>query len=194
MYGKMGSQSLAGLIGILFLVGVTARGLAPAPAPGPDSSIGCYTALNILEASGQHNTLLTLLDSTNLTAVLDNPSRFVTLLAPTDAGIAQTLRDLNGTLQGLENSTAVQPVLQYHILPSPVMFTAFQNGNSFNTALYQGRNVQTISVNRTMNHVTIEGAFSNANLTNTGTAACGSQVYSLDGLLVPLISLSFLSG
>ena len=102
-------------------VGVTVAAIAPAPAPGPGAGLGCYTALNILEASGQHNTLLTLLDSTNLTSLLDNPERFVTVLAPTDTGIASTLRGLGGTLQGLENSTAVQPILQYHILPSPVM-------------------------------------------------------------------------
>lgn len=102
-------------------VGVTVAATAPAPAPGPGANLGCYTALNILEASGQHNTLLTLLDSTNLTSLLDNPERFVTVLAPTDTGIASTLRGLGGTLQGLENSTAVQPIMQYHILPSPVM-------------------------------------------------------------------------
>ena len=110
-------QKLCFLAGLS--VGVVAQ--APAPAPGPGSGDGCYTALNVLEASGQYNTLLTLLDSTNLTVLLDNPAHFVTVLAPTDAGIASTLKSLNGTLAGLESSTAVQPILQYHILPSPVM-------------------------------------------------------------------------
>ena len=54
-----------------------------------------------------------------------------------------------------------------------LQFSAFQNDNSFNTILYQGSNVQTISINRTMDHVSVEGAFSIANMTNTGTNACG---------------------
>ena len=51
--------------------------------------------------------------------------------------------------------------------------TALQNGNSFNTMLRQNNQVQTISINRTMNHLSVQGAFSNANITNTGTQACG---------------------
>ena len=51
--------------------------------------------------------------------------------------------------------------------------TALQNGNSFNTMLRQNNQVQTISINRTMNHLSVQGAFSNANVTNAGTQACG---------------------
>lgn len=121
---RLAGMQKAGLICLGVCAGqATALGPtpAPAPAPGPSSAYGCYTPLNILEASGQHSTLLALLDSTNLTAILDSPDRTVTLLAPTDAGIAKTLQGLGGTLNGLERSSAVYPILQYHILPSPVM-------------------------------------------------------------------------
>ncbi|KAL0029087.1 hypothetical protein WJX77_005876 [Trebouxia sp. C0004] len=165
---------------------------APAPAPGP-SAYGCYTALNVLEASSQYTTLLSLLDSTDLTSYFDNPNHFITIFAPTNSGIQSTLSELGTTLAKFANSTAVTSVLEYHLLPSPVLVTALQNGNSFNTMLTQNSQVQTVSVNRTSTHITVEGFFSNANVTSTGTQACGSVIYSLDGLLIPGISLSFAS-
>lgn len=165
---------------------------APAPAPGPSSS-SCYTALNVLEASSQYSTLLSLLDSTDLTSYFDSPTHFITVFAPTNAGIASTLSELRTTLATFANSSVLTDVLEYHLLPSPVMVTALQNGNSFNTMFTQSNQVQTISVNRTSTQITVEGFFSNANLTSTGTQACGSVVYSLDGLLIPDISLSFAS-
>ena len=54
-----------------------------------------------------------------------------------------------------------------------LQFSAFQDGNSFNTQLRVGRNTQTITINRTRDHVTVEGAFSTTNITSTGTSACG---------------------
>lgn len=54
--------------------------------------------------------------------------------------------------------------------------TALQNGNSFNTMFTQNNQVQTVSVNRTSTHITVEGFFSNANVTSTGTQACGVWV------------------
>ena len=54
--------------------------------------------------------------------------------------------------------------------------TALQNGNSFNTMFTQNSQVQTIGVNRTSTHITVEGFFSNANVTSTGTQACGVWV------------------
>lgn len=54
-----------------------------------------------------------------------------------------------------------------------VQVTALQNGNSFNTMFTQNAQVQTISVNRTSTYITVEGFFSNANVTSTGTQACG---------------------
>ncbi len=54
--------------------------------------------------------------------------------------------------------------------------TALQNGNSFNTMFTQNSQVQTVSVNRTSTHITVEGFFSNANVTSTGTQACGVWV------------------
>ncbi|DBA82352.1 TPA: hypothetical protein ACH3X2_000609 [Trebouxia sp. C0005] len=165
---------------------------APAPAPGP-SAYGCYTALNVLEASSQYTTLLSLLDSTDLTSYFDNLNHFITVFAPTNAGIQSTLNGFGTTLAKFAKSTAVTAVLEYHLLPSPVLVTALQNGNSFNTMFTQNAQVQTISVNRTSTYITVEGFFSNANVTSTGTQACGSVVYSLDGLLIPDISLSFAS-
>lgn len=165
---------------------------AVAPAPGPSGTY-CYTALDVLQASGQYSTLLNLLDNTDLGNLLDDPRRFITVFAPTNAGIEDTLDALGTNLTQFARSSAVTNVLDYHLLPSPVLVTALQNGNSFNTMLRQNNQVQTISINRTMNHLSVQGAFSNANITNTGTQACGSVVYSLDGLLIPSISLSFLS-
>ncbi|KAA6417358.1 MAG: hypothetical protein FRX49_12687 [Trebouxia sp. A1-2] len=145
---------------------------APAPAPGP-SAYGCYTALNVLEASSQYTTLLSLLDSTDLTSYFDNLNHFITVFAPTNAGIQSTLNGFGTTLAKFANSTAVTAVLEYHLLPSPVLVTALQNGNSFNTMFTQNAQVQTISVNRTSTYITVEGFFSNANVTSTGTQACG---------------------
>lgn len=93
---------------------------APAPAPGP-SSVSCYTALNVLEASSQYSTLLSLLDSTDLTSYFDSPTHFITVFAPTNAGIASTLNELGTTMAKLANSSVLTDVLEYHLLPSPVL-------------------------------------------------------------------------
>ena len=107
---------------MIFVFAGRAGAQAPAPAPGPSGAYGCYTALNVLEANGRYNTFLSLLDSTNLGSYFDDPTRFVTIFAPTDAGIQQELRSLGTSVANLANSTsAVQDILEYHILPSPVL-------------------------------------------------------------------------
>ena len=77
--------------------------------------------MNILEASGQYTTLLSLLDSTDLGSYFDNPNRFITVFAPTNAGIESTLTGLGTTVAKFANSSAVTDVLEYHLLPSPVL-------------------------------------------------------------------------
>ena len=52
-----------------------ARAPVVAPAPGP-AGAGCYTALDVLEASGQYTTFLGLLDDTDLGNLFDDPKRY----------------------------------------------------------------------------------------------------------------------
>lgn len=77
--------------------------------------------MNILEASGQYSTLLSLLDGTDLGGYFDNPNRFITIFAPTNDGIETTINELGTTLAKFANSSAVTDVLEYHLLPSPVL-------------------------------------------------------------------------
>lgn len=96
--------------------------MAPALAPGPSSAFGCSTALSVLQAAGRYDTFLSLLDSTDLVSRLDDPTRFITILAPTDAGVDAWLETRGTTLAALEASGPVlEGIMEYHILPSPVL-------------------------------------------------------------------------
>ena len=51
--------------------------------------------------------------------------RFITVLAPTNAGIEDTLDALGTNLTQFARSSAVTNVLDYHLLPSPVLVSSF---------------------------------------------------------------------
>ena len=76
----------------------------------------------MLQAAGRYDTFLSLLDSTDLVSRLDDPTHFITILAPTDAGVNAWLENRGTTLAALEGSGSVlEGIMEYHILPSPVL-------------------------------------------------------------------------
>ena len=80
----------------------------------------------MLQAAGRYDTFLSLLDSTDLVNRLDDPTHFITILAPTDAGVNAWLQTRGTTLAALEGSGSVlEGIMEYHILPSPVLVSDF---------------------------------------------------------------------
>ena len=76
----------------------------------------------MLQAAGRYDTFLSLLDSTDLVSRLDDPTRSVTVLAPTDAGVDAWLANRGTTLAALEGSGSIlEGIMEYHVLPSPVL-------------------------------------------------------------------------
>jgi uncharacterized surface protein with fasciclin (FAS1) repeats len=93
------------------------------PAPGAPAAPGAATVnvtpsgdiVQTLMASGQFTMLLKALDATNLTSVLKTPGP-LTLFAPTDAAFAAA----PPTLVDMNNKTALQQLLVYHIINAKV--------------------------------------------------------------------------
>ena len=80
----------------------------------------------MLQAAGRYDTFLSLLDSTDLVSRLDDPTHFITILAPTDAGVNAWLENRGTALAALEGSGSVlEGIMEYHILPSPVLVSHF---------------------------------------------------------------------
>ena len=80
---------------------------ATAPAPGPSGSY-CYTALDVLQASGQYSTLLNLLDDTDMGNLLDDPRSFAFCSFGTACELVRCIED---TLAALGTNFLTETVM-----------------------------------------------------------------------------------
>ena len=170
-----------------------ANATAPAVAPTAGSKAGgCQTPLAFLQNSGSYKKLVQMVDATppaaKLADILDSPDVAITVLAPTDDAITESL-----SKQGLDFSDLVANpaltlmVLQYHLLPNPIPSDQFLNGYSFNTLL-PGDNFQDaigVSSGGSGGKIKLKGPHNTATLSDSGNPSCLSTVYTIDGLLLP---------
>ena len=165
---------------------------APATATAGSKAGGCQTPLAFLQNSGDFKKLVQMVDATpaaaKLADILDSPDVAITVLAPTDAAITDSL-----SRQGLDfadlvaNPALTLMVLQYHLLPNPIPSDQFLNGYSFNTLL-PGDNFQDaigVASGGSGGKTKLKGPHNAATLTDSGNPSCLSTVYTIDGLLLP---------
>ena len=166
---------------------------SPAPAAKqatPSSATGCTTPLAYVQNDARFKKLAQLIDATppaaRLADILDSPDVAVTLLAPTDDAVADSLGKQGLSFSDLvANPTLALMVLQFHLLPNPIPLDQFINGYSFNTLL-PGDNFQdAIGVAKGGDKVKLRGPHNGATLLDTGSPACISTVYAVDGMLLP---------
>lgn len=166
---------------------------APAPAPPPAASLpACPTPLQALQVAGDFDLLAQLIAATSLggSSLFGNASLPITIFAPTDAGIMATMRQLNLNMSSLQQSpNTLTAILKYHVLPSPLMPTALEDGYSFNTLLYEGStpNPESLTIRKpTAISTVVLGAKSSANLTTIPLPnTCNAAIYPLAGVLLP---------
>jgi len=170
---------------------------AAAPTAGSKAG-GCQTPLAFLQGSGSYKKLVQMVDATppaaKLADILDSPDVAITVLAPTDDAITDSL-----AAQGLDfadlvaNPALTLMVLQYHLLPNPIPSDQFLNGYSFNTLL-PGDNFQdsigVSSAGGSGGKIKLKGPHNAATLADSGNPSCLSTVYTMDGLLLPKRALA----
>ncbi|KAK9826358.1 hypothetical protein WJX81_001744 [Elliptochloris bilobata] len=157
-----------------------------APAPAPPPANGCV--MQYLQSHGEYSTLLRLIyaSNSNISQTLSDSTSGITMFAPDNDGINQTLSDLGLKLEGLlQDPKLVLSILQFHVLPSPVEYRALRDGYSFNTALPVDQDQDPVRVDRQAETVQLSGANTNAGLKDRGTHICMDVVYKIDGLLLP---------
>eukprot|EP00891_Asterochloris_glomerata_P007759 jgi/Astpho2/7759/Aster-x1461 len=142
--------------------------------------------------AGDFDLLAQLIAATSLggSSLFGNASLPITIFAPTDAGIMATMRQLNLNMSSLQQSpNTLTAILKYHVLPSPLMPTALEDGYSFNTLLYEGStpNPESLTIRKpTAISTVVLGAKSSANLTTIPLPnTCNAAIYPLAGVLLP---------
>lgn len=98
---------------------------APAKQAAPSSAAGCVTPLAFIQNDARFKKLTQLIDATppaaRLADILDSPDVAITMLAPTDDAIADSLGKQGLSFSDLvANPTLSLMVLQFHLLPNPI--------------------------------------------------------------------------
>ncbi|KAK4523575.1 hypothetical protein GAYE_PCTG69G1471 [Galdieria yellowstonensis] len=161
---------------ILFLV-VTASSVCAFPPFHASRCAYSNTIAAELEKMKDFTTLLTLAKIANLTSTLENPYLAVTLFAPTNEGIASTLKALNIPESAVvQNSALVKKIIEYHILPEPLVTSEFSDFNTYKTL--EGSDV---TVTRTSTGIFVNGV----EIIKKNIMAGESIIQVIDGLLIP---------
>jgi hypothetical protein len=100
-------------------------GGGPGKQAAPSSAAGCITPLAFIQNDARFKKLTQLIDATppaaRLADILDSPDVAITMLAPTDDAIADSLGKQGLSFSDLvANPTLSLMVLQFHLLPNPI--------------------------------------------------------------------------
>lgn len=98
---------------------------APVKQAVPSSAAGCVTPLGFIQNDARFKKLQQLIDATppaaRLSDILDSPDVAITVLAPTDDAITDSLGKQGLSFADLvANPTLSLMVLQFHLLPNPI--------------------------------------------------------------------------
>lgn len=156
---------------------------APAPAPAGPTNI---TA--VLTKAGQFNTLIRLLETTQLgdqiNTLLNNSNQGLTIFAPTDNAFS-SLKP--GMLNSLTDQQKVQ-LVQFHILPNFLSLSQFQTAsNPLRTQAGNSNNGEfPLNVTTSGNQVNITTGVVNTTVSNSIYSDGQLAVYQVDQVLLPL--------
>ena len=132
------------------------------------------TIVEVAEEAGSFETLVTAIDSAELTDALSAEGPY-TVFAPTDDAF-DALPE--GTVEDLlkpENKEKLQSILKYHVLSGKVMAEDVESGE-----------VETLQGAKAQIEVTDEGVtYSEANVTNTDIEASNGVIHVIDKVVMP---------
>ena len=159
----------------------TAALAQPAAAPAEKDVITSNSTATIvanLKASGQFNTLVAALEKTGLATLLNDPSRKLTIFAPTDAAFAALPAGTLDNWMKTENAAAFQRALAYHMV----------NANVPKDKVVGAKGPIPSIVNTPINVDGSEGAVKvngDATVIQSGVAASNGSIYVVDKVLTP---------
>ncbi len=154
----------------------TAEAQAAADATATAEAVPVVTIYDQLQASGQHETLLTALFTVGVPPELTDNSQAYTVFAPTDAAFAKLPEDIRGPL--LSNPDALRKVLDQHVITGTL--TADDLKSAENTTLTNFDN-NPLSVSLDGETIKID----QSNVTLPPIEASNGLIYNIDQVLLP---------
>ncbi|CAK0786837.1 hypothetical protein CVIRNUC_010051 [Coccomyxa viridis] len=186
-----------------------ASSAAPAPAPAADAAAaapavpptpaatpapaGC--ALSFIQNNGSYSRFAQILyatpSSANLSAILSDQIAGITLFAPPNDAINATLEKFGLDFEGLlKNTHLCTQIMQYHILPSPIEYSAFKEGYSFNTLEEGGNDIRdSLRIRRNGDNIRIVSGKTTATVGTNGAKVCMDSIFPISMLLLPRDSI-----
>ena len=131
------------------------------------------TMAQILENNTNFTKLVSLLKKANLTDVLSGPGNF-TVFAPDNAAFAKVNASTLANLQN--NSTALQSLLLYHVIPTKLLKSNFTGSGTLTT-------VNGLSLPYSVNGTTL--MVGNATVTKADINATNGVIDVINGVLIP---------
>jgi|ERR1035437_562330 PGF-CTERM protein len=168
---KLFSVAVAALV-ILSTVAVSSVAFAQAQTTTATAK-PIQTIAQIAENNTNLTTLVSLLKKANLTSVLSGPGNF-TVFAPDNAAFAKVNASTLANLQN--NSTALQSLLLYHVIPTKLLKSNFTGSGTLTT-------VNGLSLPYSVNGTTL--MVGNATVTKADINATNGVIDVINGVLIP---------
>jgi transforming growth factor-beta-induced protein len=168
---KLFSVAVAALV-ILSTVAVSSVAFAQAQTTTATAK-PTQTIAQIAENNTNLTTLVSLLKKANLTDVLSGPGNF-TVFAPDNAAFAKVNASTLANLQN--NSTALQSLLLYHVIPTKLLKSNFTGSGTLTT-------VNGLSLPYSVNGTTL--MVGNATVTKADINATNGVIDVINGVLIP---------
>jgi transforming growth factor-beta-induced protein len=168
---KLFSVAVAALV-ILSTVAVSSVAFAQAQTTTATAK-PTQTIAQIAENNTNLTTLVSLLKKANLTSVLSGPGNF-TVFAPDNAAFAKVNASTLANLQN--NSTALQSLLLYHVVPTKLLKSNFTGSGTLTT-------VNGLSLPYSVNGTTL--MVGNATVTKADINATNGVIDVINGVLIP---------
>jgi PGF-CTERM protein len=168
---KLFSVAVAALV-ILSTVAVSSVAFAQAQTTTATAK-PTQTIAQIAENNTNLTTLVSLLKKANLTSVLSGPGNF-TVFAPDNAAFAKVNASTLANLQN--NSTALQSLLLYHVIPTKLLKSNFTGSGTLTT-------VNGLSLPYSVNGTTL--MVGNATVTKADINATNGVIDVINGVLIP---------
>jgi len=168
---KLFSVAVAALV-ILSTVAVSSVAFAQAQTTTATAK-PTQTIAQIAENNTNLTTLVSLLKKANLTSVLSGPGNF-TVFAPDNAAFAKVNASTLANLQN--NSTALQSLLLYHVIPTKLLKSNFTGSGTLTT-------VNGLALPYSVNGTTL--MVGNATVTKADINATNGVIDVINGVLIP---------
>ncbi len=168
---KLFSAAVAALM-ILSTIAVSSVAFAQAQTTTATAK-PTQTIAQIAENNTNLTTLVSLLKKANLTSVLSGPGNF-TVFAPDNAAFAKVNASTLANLQN--NSTALQSLLLYHVIPTKLLKSNFTGSGTLTT-------LNGLSLPYSVNGTTL--MVGNATVTKADINATNGVIHVIDSVLVP---------